>query len=250
MCSNGRYTERGIKQVHGFMAERWRIEPEYVVRVDKDLGMLGVLLEPTTVVAKAWQQIAAIGQRTFWDPHTVLVVGAGPIGLLAALAGVHLGREVHVLDRVTTGPKPVLVEQLGAVYHAGTVAELGLHPDIVIECTGVVPLIVQATDAVAPGGIVCLGIGPSRPILARTTHHPPRPARRGRPGPGQETRRHQGRHGLRPAMTGDSRQLPAEPRQRSAAAMCWPPAPGSCMSTTTGRSRSWPNQKRSAPMCA
>jgi glucose 1-dehydrogenase len=122
--------------------------------------MLGVLLEPTTVVAKAWQQIAAIGQRTFWDPHTVLVVGAGPIGLLAALAGVHLGREVHVLDRVTTGPKPVLVEQLGAVYHAGTVAELGLHPDIVIECTGVVPLIVQATDAVAPGGIVCLtGIG-------------------------------------------------------------------------------------------
>ena len=160
MCSNGLYTERGIKQVHGFMAERWRIEPEYVVRVDKDLGMLGVLLEPTTVVAKAWQQIAAIGQRTFWDPHTVLVVGAGPIGLLAALAGVHLGREVHVLDRVTTGPKPVLVEQLGAVYHAGTVAELGLHPDIVIECTGVVPLIVQATDAVAPGGIVCLtGIG-------------------------------------------------------------------------------------------
>jgi threonine dehydrogenase-like Zn-dependent dehydrogenase len=145
MCRNGRYTERGIKQVHGFMAERWRIEPEYVVRVDKDLGMLGVLLEPTTVVAKAWQQIAAIGQRTFWDPHTVLVVGAGPIGLLAALAGVHLGREVHVLDRVTTGPKPALVEQLGAVYHAGT---------------GVVPLIVQATDAVAPGGIVCLtGIG-------------------------------------------------------------------------------------------
>jgi glucose 1-dehydrogenase len=103
MCSNGRYTERGIKQVHGFMAERWRIEPEYVVRVDKDLGMLGVLLEPTTVVAKAWQQIAAIGQRTFWDPHTVLVVGAGPIGLLAALAGVHLGREVHVLD----GSRPV-----------------------------------------------------------------------------------------------------------------------------------------------
>jgi threonine dehydrogenase-like Zn-dependent dehydrogenase len=48
MCPNGRYTERGIKQVHGFMAERWRIEPEYVVRVDKSLGVLGVLLKPTT----------------------------------------------------------------------------------------------------------------------------------------------------------------------------------------------------------
>jgi glucose 1-dehydrogenase len=161
MCSNGAYTERGIKQVHGFMAERWRIEPDYAVRVDQRLGVLGVLLEPTTVVAKAWEQILAIGQRTFWDPYTVLVVGAGPIGLLATLIGVQLGRDVHVLDRVTTGPKPALVEQLGAVYHTGTVADLGLRPDIVVECTGVVPLILQAADAAAPGGIVCLtGIGP------------------------------------------------------------------------------------------
>ncbi|WP_323095364.1 glucose 1-dehydrogenase [Intrasporangium sp. YIM S08009] len=165
MCSNGLYTERGIKQAHGFMAERWRSEPEYLVRVDRRLGTLGVLLEPTTVVTKAWQHILSIGQRTFWDPQVVLVVGAGPIGLLAALIGVQLGREVHVLDRVTTGPKPGLVEQLGAVYHVGSVADLGLQPDIVIECTGVVPLIVQAADAVAPGGIVCLtGIGsPSDP---------------------------------------------------------------------------------------
>jgi threonine dehydrogenase-like Zn-dependent dehydrogenase len=162
MCSNGGYTERGIKQVHGFMAERWRIEPEYVVRVDKRLGVLGVLLEPTTVVAKAWQQILAIGQRTFWDPQTVLVVGAGPIGLLAALIGVQLGREVHVLDRVTTGPKPALVQELGAVYHTGVVADLGLSPDIVVECTGVVPLIQQAAAAVSPGGIMCLtGVGSS-----------------------------------------------------------------------------------------
>ncbi len=160
MCSNGGCTERGIKQAHGFMAERWRIEPDYAVRVDKRLGVLGVRLEPTTVVAKAWEQIRAIGQRTFWEPHTVLVVGAGPIGLLAALIGVQRGGEVHVLDRVTTGPKPALVEALGAVYHTGAVADLGLRPDIVVECTGVVPLIQQAAALAAPGGIVCLtGVG-------------------------------------------------------------------------------------------
>jgi D-arabinose 1-dehydrogenase-like Zn-dependent alcohol dehydrogenase len=128
MCSNGGYTERGIKQVHGFMAEHWRIEPDYAVRVDKDLGILGVLLEPTTVVAKAWEQILTIGRWTFWDPRTVLVVGAGPIGLLAALIGVQRGGEIYVLDRVTAGPKPALVEGLGAVYHIGTVADLGLRP--------------------------------------------------------------------------------------------------------------------------
>ena len=57
MCRNGQYTERGIKEIDGFMSERWRIEPEYVVKIDPSLGILGVLLEPTTVVAKAWEQV-------------------------------------------------------------------------------------------------------------------------------------------------------------------------------------------------
>lgn len=161
MCTNGRYTERGIKQVDGFMADRWRIEPEYAVRVDKTLGVLGVLLEPTTVVVKAWEHIAAIGRRTFWEPSTVLVTGAGPIGLLAALIGTQLGGDVHVLDRATSGPKPALVEALGATYHTGAVDELGLTPDVVVECTGVGPLIRAAAEAAAPGGIVCMtGVGP------------------------------------------------------------------------------------------
>jgi threonine dehydrogenase-like Zn-dependent dehydrogenase len=160
MCSNGRYTERGIKQVDGFMADRWRIEPEYAVKVDETLGVLGVLLEPTTVVAKAWEHIAMIGRRTFWDPSTVMVVGAGPIGLLAALIGVQHGGDVHVLDRVTHGRKPALVEALGAKYHTGPISELGLSPDVVVECTGVAALVRDAADAAAPGGIVCLtGVG-------------------------------------------------------------------------------------------
>jgi threonine dehydrogenase-like Zn-dependent dehydrogenase len=160
MCSNGGYTERGIKHVDGFMADRWRIEPEYAVRVDPALGLQGVLLEPTTVVVKAWEHIGAIGRRSFWDPHTVLVTGAGPIGLLAALLGVQQGHDVHVLDRATTGLKPELVQALGATYHTGPVAELGLHPDIVVECTGVAPLVRGAAEAAAAGAIVCLtGVG-------------------------------------------------------------------------------------------
>ena len=162
MCSNGGYTERGIKQADGFMSERWRIEPEYAVRVDPELGVLGVLLEPTTVVAKAWEHIGAIGRRTFWEPKTVLVVGAGPIGLLGALIGVQQGGDVHVLDRVETGPKPALVKQLGATYHTGTIDDIGLQPDIVLECTGVIGLIQEAIACVSPGAIVCLtGVGPA-----------------------------------------------------------------------------------------
>ena len=160
MCRNGQYTERGIKQIDGFMSERWRTEPEYAMKVDPALGLLGVLLEPTTVVAKAWEQIAAVGQRSFWEPRTVLVTGAGPIGLLAALVGKQRGLEVHVLDRVESGPKPELVRALGATYHAGTVAGVGFEPDVIVECTGVGQVIADSIRAVGAGGVVCLtGVG-------------------------------------------------------------------------------------------
>jgi threonine dehydrogenase-like Zn-dependent dehydrogenase len=160
MCRNGRYTERGIKQIDGFMSERWRIEPEYAVRVDNSLGLLGVLLEPMTVVAKAWEQVAAVGQRAFWEPRTVLVTGAGPIGLLAALIAAQRGLEVHVLDRVTSGPKPDLVRTLGATYHSGAIADLSFDPDVIVECTGVGQVIADAIRKIGAGGVVCLtGVG-------------------------------------------------------------------------------------------
>jgi threonine dehydrogenase-like Zn-dependent dehydrogenase len=160
MCRNGQYTERGIKQIDGFMSERWRIEPEYAMKVDPSLGLLGVLLEPTTVVTKAWEQVRAVGQRAFWEPRTVLVTGAGPIGLLAALVGQQHGLEVHVLDRVDSGAKPDLVRSLGATYHSGTVGNVGFEPDVIVECTGVGQVIADSLRAVGAGGIVCLtGVG-------------------------------------------------------------------------------------------
>jgi glucose 1-dehydrogenase len=160
MCRNGRYTERGIKQIDGFMSERWRTEPEFAVRIDPSLGLLGVLLEPTTVVAKAWEQVARIGQRSFWEPRTALVTGAGPIGLLAAMVGKQRGLEVHVLSRETSGPQPELVRALDATYHSGSVKDVGFEPDVIVECTGVGQVIGDAIRAVGAGGVVCLtGVG-------------------------------------------------------------------------------------------
>ena len=160
MCTNGQYTERGIKEIDGFMSERWRIEPEYAMKVDSSLGLLGVLLEPTTVVTKAWEQIVAVGHRAFWEPRTVLVTGAGPIGLLAALLGKQRGLDVHVLDRVDSGPKPELVRSLGATYHSGKVAGIGFEPDVIVECTGVGQVIADSIRSIGAGGVVCLtGVG-------------------------------------------------------------------------------------------
>jgi len=156
MCRNGRYTERGIKERDGFCSERYRIHPEYAVKVASHLGHLGVLMEPASVLAKAWEHVERIGERAVWKPRRALVTGAGPIGLLAALMGWQRGLEVHVLDRVTDGPKPDLVRALGAQYHTGSVRDLAAEADVVIECTGVGQLVFDIVAVNPPGGIVCL----------------------------------------------------------------------------------------------
>src|SRR5579862_5891888 len=109
MCRNGRYTERGIKERNGYGAERFRVEPEFAIKIDPALGQLGVLMEPASIVAKAWDHVALIGARAKgWQPRTLLVTGGGPIGLLAALMGAQRGLEVHVLDHGTSAAKSAL----------------------------------------------------------------------------------------------------------------------------------------------
>ena len=131
------------------------------------LGRVGELLEPASVLAKAWEHIERIGRRAVWQPRRVLVTGAGPIGLLAALMGVQRGLRVDVLDRLTTGPKPALVSDLGATYHTGPVEELARGADVVIECTGVGQLVFDAMRHAAPDSIVCLtGISPGKRPLS------------------------------------------------------------------------------------
>ena len=157
MCTNGRYTERGIKDRHGYASERYRIHPEYLVAVDPALGILGVLLEPATVVAKAWDHIEKIGHRAAWAPQKVLITGAGPIGLLAALLATQRGYQTYVLDRVTEGRKPEMVRRLGATYvHSGDLGEAAAEADIVIECTGHVQMLLEAGPQHVRYRITCL----------------------------------------------------------------------------------------------
>ncbi|MBJ7593554.1 MAG: glucose 1-dehydrogenase [Candidatus Dormibacteraeota bacterium] len=154
-CRNGQYTERGIKELDGYGAQLWRIEPKYAIHVDVSLGDCGVLIEPASV-AKAWEQTERIFTRASWRPKVALVTGAGPIGLFAALLGVQRGLEVHVLDRNSSGPKAQLVADLGASFHTGEVDDIGITPDVVMECTGHGPLVFELANVVAPDAVICL----------------------------------------------------------------------------------------------
>jgi threonine dehydrogenase-like Zn-dependent dehydrogenase len=158
MCRNGRYTERGIKDADGYGAERFTLKPQFAIRVDPGLGFLGVLVEPASVLAKAWDHIERIGARTrTWRAGRVLVTGAGPVGLLAALMGRQRGLEVHVFDRNAKGAKPELVAGLGGAYHSGDIRDLpDLQPDVILECTGAAPVVAEVIQRSGADGIVCL----------------------------------------------------------------------------------------------
>lgn len=157
MCLNALYTERGIKARHGYASERYRIHAEYLVKVDAAVGSLGVLLEPATVVAKAWDHIEKIGRRSTWAPETVLVTGAGPIGLLAALLSIQRGYQTYVVDLVTEGRKPEMVGRLGATYyHHGDLGHAAAEADVIIECTGYVQMLLDAGPQHVRHRITCL----------------------------------------------------------------------------------------------
>jgi glucose 1-dehydrogenase len=155
-CRNGQYTERGIKALDGYGAQQYALETAFAVRLEPSLSTVGVLLEPTSIVAKAWEHVDRIGRRALWEPKCALVTGAGPVGLLAALLGVQRGLEVHVFDRTAEGPKPSLVKALGAQYHVGRLEDAGPPPDVLLECTGASALVLGGIGRLAPGGIMCL----------------------------------------------------------------------------------------------
>lgn len=156
MCRNDMFGERGIVRLDGYGSELWQLEPEFAVPIPARLGELGVLLEPASVLAKAWDQVDQISRRAFFHRGRALVTGAGPIGLMACLLGVQRGYEVHAVDLAVGGPKPALVQDLGATYHAGDAAEIDVDVDVVIECTGLGAVGRSAARPLVSGGIMCL----------------------------------------------------------------------------------------------
>lgn len=127
-----------------------------MLRLPHRLGAAGVLVEPASVVAKAWEQIERIGRRAHFGPGVAIIVGAGAIGLFAALMARRRGLETHVFDVVPRGAKPEPVEAIGARYHTSPLRETALAADIMIECTGQPDMIAELLDRGGPATITCL----------------------------------------------------------------------------------------------
>ncbi len=163
MCHDGCYQERGIVGRHGFMAEYYTESPQWLNKIPKNITEIGVLLEPMSVVEKGIDHAFLLQQRLDWKPKTALVLGGGPIGLLAAAVLRARGLETHVVGReAETDNRAQLARKMGATYHSVANQTLfdvkkDMPPiDIAIEATGVASVAFDGMQILGRNGVLCL----------------------------------------------------------------------------------------------
>ncbi|HEX2726116.1 MAG TPA: alcohol dehydrogenase catalytic domain-containing protein [Beijerinckiaceae bacterium] len=169
LCLSGLYTERGILGAHGYLAPLAADAAADLVAIPPALASVAVLIEPLSVVEKA---IATGFRLALEAPRRALIVGAGTIGILAALALVHRDLEVAVLSREASDSRRArLVRAAGAQYRSGAGAEY----DLVLEAAGTPEAATAAVRALAPCGVlVVLGaatVTPGFPLLNLIVHN-------------------------------------------------------------------------------
>lgn len=181
LCFTGRYRERGIVGLHGFLSQHIVERPENLVRVPEELRHSAPLVESLTTPEKALRRIGnARAHLPDSRLHRALVTGTGPIALLAVMA-LRL-RDVDTTVLARQPPDSVaaaLARRVGATY--ASLAEVNLADpqpriggfDAIIEATGAVELAVGVIGALERNGVLDLVGGPPEfiavPIHARAT---------------------------------------------------------------------------------
>ncbi|HTI05616.1 MAG TPA: glucose 1-dehydrogenase [Gemmatimonadales bacterium] len=162
-CTTGHFTERGIKGRHGYLAEFYAEVPEYLIPIPAELRDVAVLMEPLSVVEKAFRNAQRIQERLPWAPRRVLITGAGGIGTLAACLARLRGYETLVYSRgASTGAGDFIRSQLSVKYVSSdhqTLADVAREwgePDLMIEATGASGLVWAGADVLALNGVLCM----------------------------------------------------------------------------------------------
>lgn len=114
-CPVGKYLEHGMWGLHGHAAEFSATDAAYLVKVPKEIADVAVLIEPLLVVEKGIEVgVGAFQTRLGRGPENALVLGAGPVGLLAAMVLRLMGISVTAIaTRPPDSLKARLVREIG-----------------------------------------------------------------------------------------------------------------------------------------
>lgn len=98
------YYERGINLLHGYLAEYYVDDIEYIIPVPPVAQGGGGVAGAEQGDAEGWAQAIEIQRRLkLWQPRRAAVLGTGTIGLLATLILRLRGLEGTALDRALGG---------------------------------------------------------------------------------------------------------------------------------------------------
>ncbi|HEX9759368.1 MAG TPA: glucose 1-dehydrogenase [Candidatus Acidoferrales bacterium] len=163
VCTSGEYTERGIKGQHGYMAQYYVEDPRFLNKISKPAAEIGVLLEPMSVVQKGIDHSFRLQARLAWKPRTAVILGAGPIGLLAAAVTRLRGLRTVVVGREPAGDhRAQIAQKMKCEYFSVENIPLTDMPkhigpiDLAIEATGSSTVVFAAMQILAPNGVLCL----------------------------------------------------------------------------------------------
>jgi len=160
-----KYYERGISRLHGYMAEFYSENADFLVKIPSAIAEIAVLLEPLSIIEKGLKQAGDIQERLkIWHPKIAAVLGTGNVGLLTIMALRMRGYEVHGfgLDKREGYVNADLIEEIGATYDSTsetTIADSAKkydEYDLIFECTGYSPIIFDAMQALNENGILIL----------------------------------------------------------------------------------------------
>lgn len=179
-CYTGDYRERGIMKMHGFMTELIVDDARYMNPVPAAIREVAVLVEPLTIAEKALLQALCVQDRLPWGlpeqhsgsaqyQHRAVVLGAGPVGLLGAMALRQHGFDVTVysLEREPNASADI-VKAIGGRYISSrdrTIDQMASDVgciDLVYEATGASQLAFDVLKILGTNGLFILTGVPGR----------------------------------------------------------------------------------------
>jgi len=164
MTTDEVYYERGINLRHGYLTEYFVDDPDYIVKVPQGLKHVAVLLEPTSVIEKGIIQAYEAQRRLkVWRPKRAAVLGAGTIGMLAAMSLRMRGLEVTSFGRnLPPYRNSEMLSEIGARYIStqqmsikDAAAKYGPF-DLMFEATGFSPIVFEAMEHLGKNGVLIL----------------------------------------------------------------------------------------------